>query len=204
MEAPWDGLLRTAAYRVIVSDPPWKFEDAGSRMAPSYSGNGRKEARYETMELGDIGALPVRSLAHPEGCWLVLWVPWSMLRHGLTVAKHWGFEYVTGGEWVKTSSKPKGPADVRIGGGHYFRMASEPYLLFRCGKKWPRAKRHDVPNVIFATRSTHSRKPDLMLERIEQLWDGPYCELFGRRRREGWDCWGDQLEVQISEEVRNV
>jgi N6-adenosine-specific RNA methylase IME4 len=42
-------------------------------------------------------------------------------------------------------------------------------------------------------RRAHSRKPDEVYERIEELLAGPYIELFARQRREGWNCWGDEL-----------
>jgi N6-adenosine-specific RNA methylase IME4 len=30
-------------------------------------------------------------------------------------------------------------------------------------------------------------------DRIERLLDGPYLELFARRRRLGWDAWGYEV-----------
>lgn len=38
----------------------------------------------------------------------------------------------------------------------------------------------------------HSAKPDAFYAIVERLYPGPYVELFGRRRREGWDVRGDQ------------
>jgi N6-adenosine-specific RNA methylase IME4 len=53
----------------------------------------------------------------------------------------------------------------------------------------------DVEQIILAARAEHSRKPDAQYGRIERLHEGPYVELFARRRRPGWDAWGDQLEI---------
>lgn len=47
--------------------------------------------------------------------------------------------------------------------------------------------------LIIDTRREHSRKPDEIYKRIEQLAAGPYLELFGRTTRPGWDAWGDQV-----------
>ena len=44
-----------------------------------------------------------------------------------------------------------------------------------------------------APRQEHSRKPDEVYDRIEQLLEGPYVELFARRERKGWDSWGNEL-----------
>jgi N6-adenosine-specific RNA methylase IME4 len=52
-----------------------------------------------------------------------------------------------------------------------------------------------VRNLIVAPVREHSRKPDEIYQHIEQLWNGPYVELFARHRREGWQSWGDQLTV---------
>ena len=41
----------------------------------------------------------------------------------------------------------------------------------------------------------HSRKPDEQYDRIEELFDGPYCELFARHKRDNWDGWGSEYNV---------
>lgn len=33
-----------------------------------------------------------------------------------------------------------------------------------------------------------------MIADIEALYAGPYVELFARTRRQGWDCWGNDVE----------
>ncbi|WP_231387156.1 hypothetical protein [Nocardia sp. BMG111209] len=33
---------------------------------------------------------------------------------------------------------------------------------------------------------------------MERLCDGPYLELFARRRQPGWDAWGNEIDSQIS------
>ncbi|HXI14803.1 MAG TPA: MT-A70 family methyltransferase, partial [Chloroflexota bacterium] len=43
----------------------------------------------------------------------------------------------------------------------------------------------------------HSRKPDNVYEYAEAL-PGPYVELFARRPRAGWACWGNQIENTAS------
>jgi N6-adenosine-specific RNA methylase IME4 len=39
----------------------------------------------------------------------------------------------------------------------------------------------------------HSAKPEALQDLAERLSPGPRLELFARRRRAGWTCWGDQL-----------
>jgi len=47
--------------------------------------------------------------------------------------------------------------------------------------------------VIEDPRREHSRKPDEVYRRIEQLVAGPYCELFATQFWPGWSSWGDGL-----------
>jgi N6-adenosine-specific RNA methylase IME4 len=37
-------------------------------------------------------------------------------------------------------------------------------------------------------RREYSRKPDAVRERIEELIEAPYLELFSRETKPGWDC----------------
>jgi N6-adenosine-specific RNA methylase IME4 len=39
----------------------------------------------------------------------------------------------------------------------------------------------------------HSRKPAAIRTVLEELFHGPFVELFARREVPGWDCWGDEL-----------
>jgi N6-adenosine-specific RNA methylase IME4 len=43
-------------------------------------------------------------------------------------------------------------------------------------------------------RGTHSAKPPLFADLIEQMSPGPYVELFARQPRLGWDSWGHGYE----------
>jgi len=44
----------------------------------------------------------------------------------------------------------------------------------------------------------HSQKPEFFQDVIEQQSDGPRLEMFARRKRSGWDCWGNEIESDIS------
>jgi N6-adenosine-specific RNA methylase IME4 len=48
-------------------------------------------------------------------------------------------------------------------------------------------------DVFPAKVGAHSQKPELFYDLVEQLVDGPYCELFARRQRPGWTCLGDEM-----------
>ena len=47
---------------------------------------------------------------------------------------------------------------------------------------------------MLAPKTEHSAKPDAVQERIEAMYPtARKLELFARRRRPGWDVWGDEV-----------
>lgn len=187
----WEGL--TPPYRTIVVDPPWPQPDSGKR-TQSTEGNwrgkwlGYSEIPYETMTLDDIRALPVQSLAD-EAAHLYLWTTNRFLEQAYGVARAWGFKPSTMMTWCK--------APMGIGLGGAFTITSEFVLFCRKGSlkplqrmdstwwQWRRPyNAHGAPS--------HSQKPEHFIDLVESVSPGPRVELFARRRRMGWDVWGDQ------------
>lgn len=80
---------------------------------------------------------------------------------------------------------------LAFGMGRYVRGAHETCLIARRGKGKVRNK--SVRSVFFAPAGAHSEKPEEFYQLVEQLAEGPYHELFARRRRPGWTCEGDEL-----------
>lgn len=183
-ELPINGSDR---YGAILADPPWRFANRTGKMAPEH----RRLHRYRTMSFEEIEALPVASLAK-EKSHLYLWVPNALLPEGLSVMKAWGFKYKTNLVWYKVR-KDGGP-DGR-GVGFYFRNVTELLLFGVKGKlRTKQAGRRQV-NVLITRKQEHSWKPEEQYDIIESCSPGPYIELFARRKREGWTCWGDQAET---------
>lgn len=58
------------------------------------------------MGLDRIKALPVAQLAGPD-CLLFLWSTWPHLDQAQEVMRAWGFDYVTGGAWIKRTANWK-------------------------------------------------------------------------------------------------
>ena len=79
----------------------------------------------------------------------------------------------------------------RLGLGVYIRNASETCLFATRGKA--PVKFHAQPNWVFCPQLRHSEKPAEQFAIIERLSDGPYLELFARRRQPGWDSWGNEI-----------
>ena len=172
-------------YSTIYADPPWRFQNRTGKIAPEH----KRLSRYETMDLEDIKALPVSSIAADKSH-LYLWVPNALLPDGLAVMKAWGFEYKGNIVWEKVR---KDVAPDGRGVGFYFRNVTE-ILLFgvRGGNNRTLAPARSQVNLIRTQKREHSRKPDEIIPIIEKCSSGPYIELFARGSRAGWDMWGNQ------------
>lgn len=175
-------------YGVIYADPPWHYK------VYSKKGMGRSaESHYPTMKLEDIKALPVADLADRD-CALFLWVTLPCLLEGIEVLKAWGFEYkTTAFVWVKQNRK----ADSLFWGmGFWTRSNAEICLLGTKGR--PKRKDAGIHQVVISHVEEHSRKPQEVHDRIIRLMgDVPRIELFARRKTEGFDVWGNEVESDI-------
>jgi len=168
-------------YRVILADPPWAYK------VWSDKGTGRSaEQHYSTMTAEGIRSLPVSGLAEKD-CVLLMWATYPCLPQAFETMAAWGFTYKTVAfTWVKADTK----MIPFIGLGHWTRSNAEICLLGTIGNPKRRAK--DVEQIILSPVREHSRKPDVQYDRIERLVEGPYCELFSRYPRPGWDRWGNE------------
>lgn len=169
-------------YGVVYADPPWLFENwskAGEHKSP--------DRHYDCLTLDALKALPVGHLAS-RNCMLFMWATFPILPDALELMGAWGFRYVTGGAWHKTTTTGK----TAFGTGYVLRSAAELFLVGAMGQ--PSYVSNSERNLIMAVRREHSRKPDQAYGIIENLCpDVPKVELFSRTDRHGWDSWGDQL-----------
>lgn len=192
-------------FGAILADPPWHFNvwyGGGMRhdkrsMKPGTYYNSRSATRhYETMTDEEITSIPINDLA-AENCVLFLWTCWPMLQRSLKILEQWGFEYKTCAFcWTKANGKQidlfREDITPRMGLGYWTRANTEPCLLATKGQ--PKRIGVDVRQAIIEPIRQHSRKPDVIHERIERLVAGPYLELFARQERKGWTTWGNETK----------
>jgi len=156
-----------------VIDPPWPYEDNRCR--------GAAEQVYPTMTLNQIRLLPIAERAGEEG-YLFLWVPTPHLESAFAVLREWEFDFKTVVTWVKS----------KLGMGRYFRGCTE-HVLFATRGNLP-LREQNLRNWFHAPSGAHSVKPEIFYELVEKACFGPFLELFARRPRPGWVCWGAELE----------
>ena len=201
--ADLQAFLGNDKFSTVMADPPWRFQNRTGKIAPEH----KRLARYPTMELEEICALPVaKHLESRAHCYL--WVPNALLPEGLQVLKAWGFEYKSNIVWEKI--RYDGGPDGR-GVGFYFRNVTEILLFGVRGKdirtlapgrrqvnfiSAPEQEDRPEPDsdLLKTRKREHSKKPDEQYSIIESCSWGPFLELFGRGRRPGWTVWGNQAD----------
>lgn len=169
-------------YNIIYADPPWTYRDK------CHAGNRGVEYKYPTMTIDEIKNMPVQALTMDDAM-LFLWVTFPLLQEGLDTMKAWGFEYKTiGFNWIKTNKKSE---SLFWGMGNWTRSNSELCLLGVKGK--PKRQSASVHSVVLAPIGKHSKKPDIIRDKIVELCgDVPRIELFARNATTGWDVWGNE------------
>src|SRR3990167_6909727 len=179
-----------SAFRVIVADPPWEYDD-GFR-GSSHSGNWHGEITskplpYPSMTVKEICALKVSELADKD-CRLWLWTTNKYLPDAFRVIEAWGFRYRQTLVWHKADPAPL-TRSVTSNGAEF--------LLVAVRGNPPCKKR--LPSAVIKLPMTkkHSKKPVEWQWLIEQTDDGPRLELFARRKRPGWHVWGNEIANDV-------
>ncbi len=162
-------------YSVLLADPPWQFDNAG---LPESA-----ESHYPTMPTDDISNLPIPTLC-TQGTVLFLWATNAMLEDALQVCNAWGFNYKSNIVWIK----PAGPSM-----GWFVKSRHE--LLLICTRQDNPHPKEKPTSWFEAPTSKHSRKPDLIYSMIEEMYPGPYLELFARETKKGWSSYGNEIVI---------
>lgn len=205
----------TDRYRVVVADPPWIYGNFGAKK------HGSPKTHYKQLTLAELKQIPVQDWVASEkegGCILLLWGTWPKMPAALALMAAWGFDFVTGIPWIKTSPSS---GNIRTGIGFWFQSTSEFVLIGRRGKaKAPDSgelkKRKPAKGLLvgdkpgddacgsgvqlYAPIGKHSQKPQTLHDWAQEKLKGPYLELFARRETEGWDCVGHELGWHLGPE----
>lgn len=180
-------------FNILYADPPWKYERNKVQ--------GAAEHHYPTMSIEQLCALDVEKITD-ENCTLFLWSTFPFLPEALRLIKAWGFTYkTTAFVWLKQNRKNK---DWFFGLGFWTRGNAEICLLATKGK--PQRKSAKVSQLIISSIDKHSKKPDIVREKIVELMgDLPRIELFARQTTPGWEVFGNEVKssITLSEKEEN-
>lgn len=157
-------------YRVLYAAPPWS------------------KVRIE-----ELVKMPVEALALSSAV-LFLWIPAPLLLADpgpLDVIKAWGFRYVTGGVWDRVTGAF----------GSYLEITHEHLAICTRGDCQP-DRPTPAPKSIYRERRVMDfvNKPKgIRRDWIERLYTkGPYLELFGAEKVDGWTVFGDDPKQWVT------
>jgi len=164
-------------FGTIYADPPWRYQNQGTRASTGnhYAGD---------MSVDEICAMPIAELS-AEKCHLHLWTTNAFLFECPKIFKAWGFEFKSSFVWVKP----------QMGIGNYWRNSHEIMLLAVKGGQTALSRAE--MSWLECKRGQHSAKPDAVRHSIERLSPGPFLELFGRKKVEGWTVFGNQIVEEL-------
>ena len=166
-----------AQFGTIYADPPWLYDNQATRASTSN--------HYGGLTVDQLCELPVKQLA-ADDAHLHLWITNAFLFDAPQIFDAWGFEFRSSYVWVKP----------QMGIGNYWRNSHEIMLTAIRGKA-KRFNDHSMMSWGEFRRTKHSSKPEEIRLLIERASPGPYLELFGRRKVDGWTVWGNEIEKNL-------
>lgn len=180
-------------YDLIVADPPWKQAKGGKKsVRPISSGT---ELDYPVCSLEEIKEhlSQATSLTSGESSILFLWTIDKYLFEAQKIAEELGYKLHARMIWDKVTGIP---AAFTVRYGH-------EYLLYMYkGKLTPVAieERGKIHTVFREQVKRHSQKPEISFEIINRLYPSVRkLELYARTERDGYDCWGNEVNKQLKE-----
>ena len=173
-------------YGVIYTDPPWPQTKGNIRKIRPHQ---VKNLDYMTLSLSEIANIQemVSSLCldkHNVFMWAIdkyLWDAEQMM-------KSLGYKLHARMIWDKTNGVA--PAfTVRFSHEYLLWFYKKGHMLM------PQPSVRGKYTTVFSEQSTvHSRKPECVYDMIDDMFlDVPKLELFARQKRDGWDCWGNEV-----------
>lgn len=169
-------------FDIIYADPPWNYRGQGM-FGAKHESTGDADDQYPTMTLKELKKIVVPSA---NNALLFMWTSSPHLDQAIELGKSWGFDYKTiAFVWDKQIPVP----------GFYTMSQIEICLVFKKGKiPKPRGARN-VRQFISEKRREHSRKPDVVRDRIHRMFPTQKkLEMFARVAKKGWSVWGNETK----------
>lgn len=180
-------------FHIVLADPPWSYYGQQDKW-------GAAEKFYRTRTDEEIMSFPMLKILGDPGI-LFMWATSPRLDFAMQCIKQWGLFYRgIAFVWVKTKQDgtPIGAQGVRpsiVKPTAEFVLAASRTEKGRPLQLWDES----IRNVILAPKREHSEKPDAVHASIESMYPtADKIEIFARRQRSGWHCWGDEVPAETS------
>lgn len=179
--------LPEQAFNIVLADPPWRYcQNMGTLSVP-----------YPTLSTPEIMAMKPNTT---DDAALFLWTTSTHLCDALHVMHAWGFQYKRiAFVWIKNRPLM----------GYYTDNRVEIVLLGVRGKPtnvlkaWAcESQLLQNQEVVEAPIKRHSQKPEDVQDRIDNMClpETSKLEMFARRERKGWLCWGNEINSSGNQE----
>ena len=173
-------------YPIMYVDPPWDYKGQTQHAGTKSSDTGGAIKHCPTMTLKELKTLkPMIDKLADTDCLMFMWTSSPHLDQAIELLKAWGFKWSTVGfVWNK----------MRVNPSFYTMSQIELCLIGKRGKiPQPRGSRN-TRQYIEHLREAHSKKPDEVRTRIEEMFPTQKkIELFARQTAIGWDSWGNEV-----------
>jgi site-specific DNA-methyltransferase (adenine-specific) len=179
-------------YNIIYADPPWSYYNDSDAKIDCTTIKGMRRPPYNVLGSESIKKIPVNNISDKKSI-LFIWTTDYHLEKCLEIIKSWGFQYKTiGFVWSKRN---KNGTPVRFCGAYTMKSGVELCLLATKGNQARKLLlKHNVPAYLESQREHHSKKPDEIRKRIDELFGNiKKIELFARQKTDGWDVWGNEV-----------
>ena len=165
-------------YKTVVIDPPWNPEQ-GSTWKTRFTDKARPHKHYKTMTMEELKLikLPIEKQAH-----VFIWAINQHLDWAYELAKHWDLKVIQILTWCKNGR-----------GVGRFQCNTEQVLVCRKGTRYGNPFGMTGGTWFQWGRGKHSEKPDGFYKLVEKISPPPRIDIFARKMRDGWDCWGDEI-----------
>jgi site-specific DNA-methyltransferase (adenine-specific) len=154
--------------RLIVADPPWRYESEGVRMGSPDAPSNLGAVPYPAMEIADIAAVVDSSFdCAAAGARLAMWCTFPMLGYWMGAFRGSRWAYKTGGAWGKVAG-----ASGSCGVGYHWRGRAEILLIYVKGSP-PINRAEHLSNHHVSPTTGHSEKPTDWLRTMLRAWTEP-------------------------------
>lgn len=175
-------------FDIVLIDPPWSYTGQQNKW-------GAAAKFYQTLSDDELMNFPIYNLLEKNSI-VFMWATCPRLDSAINLGKSWGL-YFRGVPfvWVKTKADgtPIGAQGVRPS---IVKPLTEMVLAFSTVKEGRPLKLFNeaIQQTVFAPRQEHSQKPEEVQTRIELMYpETKKIEIFARRERPGWICWGNEI-----------